>query len=406
MNILIISPPGKYSYFNLCYRYIELGELAGYLCSKKYNVIILDSIGCIEKWNIKLLETIVKFDINIVLIHNTAENIKSVIESASIIRKYNEYIYIGTYGIVSLFSPKIFNNIYFDAVFNIGDFECLIEIWLEGINEHKHCSNITITKDIICGGKNIEAIRLKSEDLPFPELNILPVEDYKKVINKFGVIAGLPNTHELSFSISRGCENKCWFCPVPIKEGRKERRKDVVKVIDFIKKSTRKYKFDQISIFSSSVARNKKWLFDFCDKIINENIKIPWRCVSNIEDLNYELIEIMAKSGCWRIGFGIETLNKDIAKKMGKNTNYKTIVKIIKKCREEGIIPLSFLMYDMPKQNSGEVINDARKLTKIGSEVRISKYINYGQMNKSSIDEISNKMKKTVKYINRPQKKY
>uniref|UniRef100_UPI003297EF48 hypothetical protein n=1 Tax=Salmonella enterica TaxID=28901 RepID=UPI003297EF48 len=55
-----------------------------------------------------------------------------------------------------------------------------------------------------------------------------------------------------------------------------------------------------------------------CRGMIDKKLGLEWFCFSQVNTVNKEMLSIMRKAGCYNIGFGIESGNEDILKKMGK----------------------------------------------------------------------------------------
>src|SRR5690606_15315161 len=131
---------------------------------------------------------------------------------------------------------------------------------------------------------------------------------YKRDENKF---CGIPQRKELVINVSRGCPVGCEYCDVPRMQGRNERRLSVDRLIEYIESSFQLIPFEYVSMYSPTFTLNKKWVMEFCDKMIKKGSKYPWKCITTVFHLDEELIKNMAKSGCIRISVGLETLGQN-----------------------------------------------------------------------------------------------
>ena len=60
--------------------------------------------------------------------------------------------------------------------------------------------------------------------------------------------------------------------------------------------------------------------------------------------VNQEMLNLMAKAGCWQISYGIETGNQRIMDLLGKNITKEKVCRAIDMARSAGIRTVGFFM--------------------------------------------------------------
>src|SRR4030067_1209848 len=100
MNILIVSAPAIESYTNLCYRFVEIGETAGYLQNQQHSVLILDSLMMDPKIWLRELESKI-IDTDMLIFYHSGDTVSSAIHYARHAKRIKPEIKCITYGIVS-----------------------------------------------------------------------------------------------------------------------------------------------------------------------------------------------------------------------------------------------------------------------------------------------------------------
>ena len=59
---------------------------------------------------------------------------------------------------------------------------------------------------------------------------------------------------------------------------------------------------------------NREQVVELCNELHRENLKIKWTCNSRVDYVDEEMLQLMAKAGCWLISWGIESGNEEILK--------------------------------------------------------------------------------------------
>jgi anaerobic magnesium-protoporphyrin IX monomethyl ester cyclase len=128
---------------------------------------------------------------------------------------------------------------------------------------------------------------------------------------------------------SRGCPYKCSFCSVaPIWDFEPYLRasEGIVAEIDCLLKlgKTNLFLF-QDEYFLASPERAK----DFSRKLIASSLDIRWKAFGRVNLIDREAMELMAKSGCVEIRFGIESGSDEILDKVAKGFTVEQAIQIV-----------------------------------------------------------------------------
>jgi len=156
----------------------------------------------------------------------------------------------------------------------------------------------------------------------------------------------------------KGCQFQCSFCCWRGTGTRKRRIEDVIDEIKtiapFIKSAT---------LIDEDLPSDRKWLDEFCDKLIAENLDFKWLSTSRADQCNLELLRKMKAAGCYQLCIGVETFSKKglILSKKGITT--EQIKAKIEACREVGITPYTTLMVGFP-WDSDETLKETEDFLK------------------------------------------
>lgn len=212
-----------------------------------------------------------------------------------------------------------------------------------------------------CGDKILlnkkEKLIRDLDDLPFPERESLPIEKYRDF-----VVAGEPSIQMRS---SRGCPSSCIFClrRHVIFGSPKYERRDPSKVVDEMELCKKKYDAKQIYFDDDTMTRNRKHVREICQEILDRGLDIPWTCMGDVT-LDKQTLELMHKSGCIGVKFGVETANQDVLKNAGKDflstLGMKQVERFVKNCQELGLWTRAAYTLGLPKDTKESILATIR----------------------------------------------
>jgi radical SAM superfamily enzyme YgiQ (UPF0313 family) len=165
----------------------------------------------------------------------------------------------------------------------------------------------------------------------------------------------------MSILTSRGCPFSCKYCYHIFGNGARVRSID--KVIEEIKKCKKKFKFESLLILDETFTIDRKRVMEFCNKIIKENMNLPWSCYARVNLVDIEMLKIMKKAGCYRIGYGIESGSQKILDRMNKRVTIEQAKKAITETRRTGLECGVTFMFGYPGENH-ETIKETRDFCK------------------------------------------
>ncbi|MEC7641288.1 MAG: radical SAM protein [Nitrospinota bacterium] len=151
-------------------------------------------------------------------------------------------------------------------------------------------------------------------DLPLVDRSLFKLEGYLPLPQRY---KRLPTANLVT---SRGCPYACTFCFEAGRFGLKFRAQSVERVIEEIQYLQREYGVKEINFWDDIFLVNKKWIYAFCDAIEKENINISWTCESRVDHVNPELLQRIAKAGCYSIFYGFEAGTDELLEDMEKGT--------------------------------------------------------------------------------------
>lgn len=168
------------------------------------------------------------------------------------------------------------------------------------------------------------------DDIPPPAYDMFPMWYYR--------LQRLPNMELTDFSMSiisgRGCWGRCNFC-YRINKGIRLRRIDsIIEEIKWLKKD---YGINYIDFADDLTLSSKQRAIELSEALLPLNIK--WRCEGRLNLIDKEVLEVMKKSGCVFINYGIESLDDKVLFNMKKDLTSTQIINGVELTLKEGISP-------------------------------------------------------------------
>ncbi len=188
---------------------------------------------------------------------------------------------------------------------------------------------------------------------PFPAHDLFKIDRYT---NLQPLTDGL-DPHARSFIImtSRGCPYKCSFCSKPV-TGDTWRMRSVENVIEEWRWLVHDLKATEIGvtddIWNMDMVRAK----ELCRRLVEEKLNhIPWVTVHGmkVNHTDLELFQLMKAAGCKRVGFGVESGDEYILKKVIRKSQTLDMVReAFKNAKAAGLQTMGFFIFGMPEETA------------------------------------------------------
>ena len=332
-----------------------LAILAAVVREKGYSTAIVDGAALNLDFN-ETVDKLLNHNPKYIGITAVTISIFNAVEVAKLIKQKNKRVKIILGGPHLTAAPmetlKRFGKFFDIGVLGEGELT-LIEL-LDTLEKNKNLSRVkgiiyknTKNKHII--NKPRESIK-DLDSLPFPAWDLLPN------LAKFYC----PPAHTLKrlpaalLIPSRGCPGQCVFCDNKV-FGRIFRSHSADYIIKMIKKLQKDYGIKEIQFRDDNLLVFRKMLTELCNKIIEQKIDIKWSCAGRVDMVNFDILKLMKKAGCWQIWYGCESGSDKILKEIKKYTTVEKIKNAINLTKKAEISPCGFFMIGMPKETEEDI---------------------------------------------------
>ncbi len=183
------------------------------------------------------------------------------------------------------------------------------------------------------------------DTIPFPDWELLPPASYPH--SPHAVIArGNPIGIIMT---SRGCPSRCTFCSSNnFYKGIRQR--SIENVIEEVKYQIKHLGIRELQFTDDNLTLKKDYIIKLCTSLMENNIKIAWSTPNGVraDKVDKEVIDLMKKSGCYLIDFGIESANNQILKNIRKGETIEQIDYAINLAHEAGMVTQGNFIFGLP----------------------------------------------------------
>ncbi|MBI4801608.1 MAG: cobalamin B12-binding domain-containing protein [Elusimicrobia bacterium] len=195
-------------------------------------------------------------------------------------------------------------------------------------------------------------------------LDILPVPDFTLWKEAGG---GLLRQNIVSGS--RGCHKNCSFCyrttpKLGLKSPEKLRRE-----LELLKK---KHKTEFFQFTDLTFTFSKKRTLALCEVL--KGLRVKWWCMTRVEDVDAEVLGVMADAGCEQILYGVESLSQAALDEARKGFSEDETVRAMKLTRDAGITVGAAYVIGLPGESPETLERAAAFAAGLGTPCRV-KYL-------------------------------
>jgi len=194
------------------------------------------------------------------------------------------------------------------------------------------------------------------DEISLPAWDLIDIKKYQGMMSKKAFATMIS---------SRGCPYNCFWCDPEGRFGKTFRGRSANNILEEIELLYNQYQIKEILFYDDTFTVDRERIVELCNKIIAKNWKLIWECRTRVNLVDEELIKLMAKAGCYRIRFGVESGNDEILKFVRKNITKDQVRKAFFWSKKYKIETFAYFMLGLPtetEQTVQETVNFAMEL--------------------------------------------
>jgi anaerobic magnesium-protoporphyrin IX monomethyl ester cyclase len=186
------------------------------------------------------------------------------------------------------------------------------------------------------------------DSLPWPDRERIDLAAYVDVWRRHH---GMGSVNLIT---ARGCPYKCRWCSHAV-FGFSHRRRSVLDVADELEHIRDRWQPDQVWYADDVFTISHRWLFDYGAELERRGLRLPFETISRADRMmRDEVLETLARMGCYRIWIGSESGSRRILDAMERGVTPEQVQWATKAAQRHGIQVGMFLMWGY----AGETLED------------------------------------------------
>jgi len=191
------------------------------------------------------------------------------------------------------------------------------------------------------------------DDLPFPDWDDCPPGAYPLAPH-----GGVARRYPIApITSTRGCPYDCSFCSSPFLWQRRIRYRSPDNVVDEIEYMMRRHGVREVHFEDDNLTLKRSHVEGICQRLLNRGVDVTWATPNGIrvDTLDLALVQLMKRSGCYSVAFGIESADPEILRRCGKRTSIDRIEQAIALARGAGMITQGFFIFGLPGETEATI---------------------------------------------------
>lgn len=158
-----------------------------------------------------------------------------------------------------------------------------------------------------------------------------------------------------SIELGRGCPFSCTFCSTNDFFRRSFRLRSPVRVLQEMREIAQKRSITHFELVHDMFTVDKKRVIAFCEAMIASGEGFTWSCSARTDCVDEPLLELMARSGCRGVFFGVEAGSRRMQKIIDKHLDPQRAEEIIDVAEKLGISTIVSLITGFPEETWDDV---------------------------------------------------
>ena len=183
------------------------------------------------------------------------------------------------------------------------------------------------------------------DDLPLPLHHLLPWDHYRAPGVKGPYTFVIP---------SRGCPAGCRFCIKHVSYGSSVRTRSPENVLAELKLLW-DMGLRNVNMYADLFTVDRDQVMGICQGMIRDGLKFKWFCNSRVDFVDPELLQTMARAGCWLIAWGLESADDDILRRVHKGITLDKMTRALDWSRAAGIMNWGYFIVGLPGETEDTI---------------------------------------------------
>ena len=173
--------------------------------------------------------------------------------------------------------------------------------------------------------------------LPFPDRDAIDMDAYLRVWRDHH------GTGSVSLICARGCPYHCDWCSHAV-YGESHRRHSPERMASEVELIRDCYRPDQLWYADDVFTIHPSWTIAYAKELERRGLRLPFECISRADRMSEEIVQTLAKMGCFRVWIGSESGSQKLLDGMRRGVSVEQVQAATRLCQRHGIQVGMFIM--------------------------------------------------------------
>lgn len=219
-----------------------------------------------------------------------------------------------------------------------GEAERSLPVLLDQLQDKRRLDQVPGLTYRICGrpSRNPNAAVIESlDDLPTPAYHLT---------------GDLRDATRAALELGRGCPYACTFCSTNDFFRRKFRLRSPERVLQDMRQIAGEYGIRDFELVHDMFTVDRRRVREFCEAMIASGEKFTWSCSARTDSVDRKLLELMSRSGCKGIFYGVEVGSRKMQSIIDKHLDPQRADEIIDATEGRGIHSTVSMITGFPEE--------------------------------------------------------
>jgi radical SAM superfamily enzyme YgiQ (UPF0313 family) len=110
-----------------------------------------------------------------------------------------------------------------------------------------------------------------------------------------------------------------------------------------------------VNMYADLFTLNRDHVMGICEGILSRGLDLRWTCNSRVDFVDEEMLEVMARAGCFLISWGIESGDERMLERMRKGISIDRVGQALGSARSAGIMNWGYFIIGLPGETEASI---------------------------------------------------